>query len=160
MLLTSPVDESTIVLSKFLAAFVMCMLTWLPMLLLFVGLRINGNAPFDIRPLFSFGIALALTSAAGVSIGVLFSSLTKNQITAGVLTFVFMLGWTMVHILRNDIASLVKEKTAWTDVFQHVSYLDLWSDTLQGKLVPKFLLFPASLTIFSLFLSVKVLESR
>jgi ABC-2 type transport system permease protein len=160
VLLTSPVDETTIVLSKFLAAFIMSMLTWIPMLLLFVGLRINGNAPFDIRPMFSFGIALALTSAAGVSVGVLFSSLTKNQITAGVLTFVFMLGWTMIHILRDGLASLVKEKTAWTDVFLHVSYLDLWSETLQGKLVPRFLLFPASLTIFSLFLSVKVLESR
>jgi ABC-2 type transport system permease protein len=136
------------------------MLTWLPMLLLFVGLRINGNAPFDIRPLFSFGLALAVTSAAGVSVGVLFSSLTRNQITAGVLTFVFMLGWTMVHIVRDSLASLVKEKTIWTDIFLHVSYLDLWSETLQGKLVPKFLLFPSSLTIFCLFLSVKVLESR
>jgi ABC-type transport system involved in multi-copper enzyme maturation permease subunit len=160
VLLTSPVDETTIVMSKFFAAFIVCMLTWLPMLLLFVGLRINGNAPFDIRPLFSFGIALALTSAAGVGVGVLFSCLTKNQITAAVLTFVFMLAWTMVHILRDSIASLSKEKTIWTDIFLHVSYLDLWVETLQGKLVPRSVLFPSSLAIFSLFLSVKVLEAR
>jgi hypothetical protein len=138
----------------------MAMIMWAPMLLLFVGLRINGGQPFDIRPLFSFGIALALTAAAGVSVGVLFSSLTTNQITAGVLTFVFMLAWTMDHIFRDVISSLSKEKTAWTDFMLHVSYLDLWVDSLQGKLVPKFLLFPASLTIFCLFVSIKVLDAR
>ena len=72
----------------------------------------------------------------------------------------YSLGWTMAHILRGGIAALTKEKTIWTDILLHVSYLDLWTETLQGKLVPKFLLFPSSLTVFSLFLSVKVLEAR
>ena len=43
---------------------------------------------------------------------------------------------------------------------KHISYIDVWIDTLNGKLVPKFLLFPLSATIVCLFLSVKVLESR
>jgi len=42
----------------------------------------------------------------------------------------------------------------------HISYLDVWNTTLEGKLVPKFLLFHASLAVFWLFLTTKVLESR
>ena len=42
----------------------------------------------------------------------------------------------------------------------HVSYIDLWWETLRGKIVPQYLLFYLSLAALSLFLTVKVLESR
>jgi hypothetical protein len=42
----------------------------------------------------------------------------------------------------------------------HISYIDLWSSTLEGKITPRFFLFPLSMTAVCLFLTVKVLESR
>jgi hypothetical protein len=38
--------------------------------------------------------------------------------------------------------------------------LQLWDDSLRGMLMPRHLLFQASVAILALFLTVKVLESR
>ena len=48
----------------------------------------------------------------------------------------------------------------WHKVLTHVSYINLWFNTLEGKITPQLLLFPISMTIVFLFLTVKVLESR
>ncbi len=161
-LLTVPVEEGTVVLSKFFAAFIMFVITWLPFGFLMVSLRLEGGREFDYRPLFSFGVGLFLTGSAFISIGLFFSSLTSNQIIAGVMTFGAMLTLTLVlwakRILAND--QLLGPDSGWIAVMKHVSYIDVWIDSLDGKLVPKFLLFPVSTTVLCLFLSVKVLESR
>ena len=41
-----------------------------------------------------------------------------------------------------------------------MSYIDVWFDTLDGRLVPRQLIFFVSMTLVWLFLSVKVLEAR
>ena len=95
-----------IVVSKFFAAFIMFLVTWVPFALYMVSLRMEGGKPFDYRPLFSFGVGLFLTGSAFISIGLFFSSLTKNQIIAGVLTFGVMLFLTLLYfgycILSQD----------------------------------------------------------
>jgi ABC-2 type transport system permease protein len=160
--LTAPVDEGAIVTSKFLAAFVMYMLIWLPFALFLVALRIDSGKEFDIRPIFSFGIGLGLTGAAFVSMGLFFSSLTENQIVSGVLTFGAMLFLTLIFLAKRILSSpsLLGEDSAWISLMNHVSYIDIWIDTLRGKLVPKVLLFPTTMTVFFLFLTSKVLEMR
>ena len=42
----------------------------------------------------------------------------------------------------------------------HISYISLWANTLEGKITPRFMLFPTSMSVLFLFLTVKVLESR
>src|SRR5207249_5308535 len=59
VLLTAPVNEGSIVLSKFLATWLFFILTWLPSGLFLIALRYEVNQPFDYRPLLSFYIALA-----------------------------------------------------------------------------------------------------
>jgi hypothetical protein len=49
---------------------------------------------------------------------------------------------------------------AWATVLTHVSYLHLWLGALDGKIVPRFLLFFLSMTALFLFLTWQVLESR
>ncbi len=88
VLMTAPVNEISIVLGKFLAAWVFYMLTWLPWWLFLVGLRYFGGEEFDYRPVLSFSAALMVISAGLLSMGLFFSSLTNNQIIAAVLTFV------------------------------------------------------------------------
>jgi hypothetical protein len=55
---------------------------------------------------------------------------------------------------------LAAANSVWAVILKHVSYLDVWWESLDGKLVPKFLLFYASLAVFCLFLTSKVLEAR
>jgi ABC-2 type transport system permease protein len=162
-LLTAPVSESAVVLSKFFAAFIMFLITWLPVGFLMVSLRLEGGQPFDYRPLFSFAVGLLVTGSAFIGIGLFCSSLTRNQIIAGVLTFSAMLTLTLVYVALDFINSneqLRETEGGWVALLRHVSYIDTWFDTLNGRLVPKYLLFPASTTVLTLFLSVKVLESR
>lgn len=159
VLLTAPVDELTIVLSKFLAGFVMYLVVWAPFGLYLLALPLAGAPAFDYRPLISFFIGLCATGAAFVSMGLFFSSLSRNQIISGVLTFAGMLGLFIVAIIRERIFGQ-NPGGPWYQVLMHVSYLDVWNTNLEGKLVPKFLLFHVSFSIFWLFLTVKTLEFR
>src|SRR5262249_56560091 len=101
-------------------------------------------------------IGLSVTGAAFISMGLFFSSLTRNQIASGVMTFAGMLALTFVSLIPwwTDVGG------TWEPLLKRVSYLDLWTNTLEGKLIPTGLMFFASLTVLWLFLTVKWMESR
>jgi ABC-type transport system involved in multi-copper enzyme maturation permease subunit len=160
VLLTSPVTETAVVLSKFLAAMAVFLLTWLPLGWYLVFLRMDTGRPFDYRPLLSFFMMLAFTGAAFVSMGVFFSSITRNQIVSGVLTLVGMVGATGVLMAQGLVSEDVTGTNPWTTVLKHVSYLDAWYETLGGALQPTYMIFFGSLTVLWLFLAVKALEAR
>jgi ABC-type transport system involved in multi-copper enzyme maturation permease subunit len=156
MLLTSPVNESSIVLSKFLACWIFWMISWLPYFLFLVGLRVVGGEEFDYRPLLSFGLALAATGGGFMAMGLFFSSITKNQIIAAVLTFVGM----MVHLSLFMFQGVFDPGSIWREIFTYASFFDLWRTYLQGNFAPRYLIFHVSAMVFFLFLTVKVLEAR
>lgn len=155
VLLTAPVDEGAVVLAKFLATWLMFLFLWIPFLLFLAALRVDGGQPFDYRPLFSFFIGLGITGAGFVGMGMFLSSLTRNQIVSVVLSLVGMLLLTTAYFVQRLLQGSV-----WINVAQHMSYINVWFDTMDGKLVPVRLLFFGSMTIFWLFLSVKVLEAQ
>ena len=159
VLLTAPVSETTVVLGKFLAAFVMFLTVWVPFGLFLAALRLGGAAPFDYRPLLAFLVALCVTGAGLVSMGLFFSALTRNQIASGVLTFVGMFALLFAHIAKGQFFR-DEPNSLWVPVLTHVSYLDAWSTALEGKVEPNLLLFYLSMTVFFLFGTVKLLESR
>jgi ABC-2 type transport system permease protein len=160
VLMTVPVDEVSVALSKFLAAFLMFLLMWVPFGLFLVYLRIDGGTAFDYRPVLSFAAALLVTGAGFVSMGVFFSSLTRNQIASFLLTAVGMIFLTLVSVFHFNLRRSEGDPSAWMVVLRHASYLDIWLISLQGKLVLRNLLFFGSLTVLWLFLTVKVLEAR
>jgi ABC-type transport system involved in multi-copper enzyme maturation permease subunit len=167
VLMTAPVDETVVVLSKFLATLIMYLVMWLPFGLFLLALRIGGGQDFDYRPLLSFSIALLITGAAFISMGVFFSALTRNQVVSGVLTFSGMLALTLVILFKFVLGQSSRDpmdpgtgSSVWSVVLDHISYIDLWNNSINGKLQMRFLLFPISMTIYFLFLSVKVLEGR
>jgi ABC-type transport system involved in multi-copper enzyme maturation permease subunit len=162
VLLTAPVDEVAVVMSKFLAGMGMYLAVWVPFFLLLVGLWVGGK-PFDVYPLMAFGFGLVVTGAGFVSMGLFCSSLTRNQVASGVLSFAGMLALTMVYIFKNYLERSLsggESSSFWAGFFSHISYLDYWQAAIEGKLQPIPLVFFASMTVFFLFLSVKVLESR
>jgi ABC-type transport system involved in multi-copper enzyme maturation permease subunit len=166
VLFTAPVTETVVVLSKFLATFIFFMLAWVPTGLYLIALRVEGGQPFEYRPLLSFFIALACSGAGFVAMGLFFSSLTRNQIAAAILTFVGMLALTSLFFgLRFLEAQRMQtpgsDTTAsWIAIFDLTSYVSLWITSMEGKLAPRQLVFHVSAAIFWLFLTVKVLESR
>jgi ABC-type transport system involved in multi-copper enzyme maturation permease subunit len=161
VMLTAPVNEWSVVLSKFLAAWRFFMLVWYAWGLYLVALRIEGGEEFDYRPLLSFAIALAITGAQFVSMGLFFSAVTRNQIAAAILTLMGMLLQVGVYILKFVVGrGAMGGSSAWATVATYVSFLDLWLESARGNVVPRMYLFHLSATVFWLFLTVKVLEAR
>jgi len=159
VLLTAPVDELTIVMAKFWAALGMFMFVWLPWALLLVGLRIIGGKPFDYHSLFVFLLTLTVTGAGFVSMGMFFSSLTRNQIVSAVLTFAGMLALTMVFFVARRLQTATPPNI-WADRLMHISFVQMWIDSFRGFWIPRRVVFWITFAIFWLFVTVKVLESR
>ncbi len=156
VMLTAPVDEVHVVLSKYFAALLLFLTMWLPLGLYMIALRVGGGKPFDYLPLMSFFIALVFTGANFIAMGLFFSSLTRNQIVSAVLTFAGMLIMTSVFFfMRGSNTDQVSQT-----VLEHISYVSLWLNAAEGRLVPRYLLFHASMAILWLFATVKVLEAR
>jgi ABC-2 type transport system permease protein len=103
-------------------------------------------------------VALFSTGAGFISMGLFFSSITKNQIIAAVFTFVGMIFHLVTH-LTQYYTRLAPESTL-AEILKYVSTFDLWRIALGGILAPRYLIFHLSLTIFFLFVTVKVLEAR
>jgi len=160
VLLTAPVKESTVVLSKFAAALIFFLLAWLPWGLYLVAMRVETGTAFDTRPLDSFFYALVASGAGFLAMGVFFSSLTRNQIAAAVLTGAGMLLMFGLFFAWRQASRDWGQTDTRTLLLAQVSFLNLWIDSLSGKLIPKNLLFHLSAAVFWLFLTVKVLEAR
>jgi ABC-2 type transport system permease protein len=156
MTFTAPVGETVVVLSKFLAALILFLAVWVPWGLYLVGLRVYGGTAFDYRPVVGFSVALLFSGAAFVSMGLFFSSLTKNQLVAAVFTFVFMFAVFLIYFVKQ----FLPEDSALQPILSHASFVELWDNALRGKLAPRDLVLYLSATVFWLFLTVKVLGVR
>ena len=160
VLLTAPVNEWPIVLSKFLATWIFFLITWLPAGLFLIALRLEVVSPFDYRPLLSFYVAsrprgwrlLAWAS-------VLLDADEEPDRRRG------------AHV-RGDAALLpllpdsARTRSHWD--CRHSSRppwagcrsSTMWIESLAGRFRCATCLLFASLGLFWLFLSVKVLETR
>lgn len=155
MLLTAPVSETSVVLSKFIACWLMYMVSFIPAGLYLIALRVEGG-PFDYRPLLSYYLAVAACGVAFVGMGLFFSSITSNQIIAASLTFVGMLFYLLTFFFRDT-----KEIGRGLQLLiTRFDFLKLWGDALSGTLPVTNAISYASLGVFWLFLTVKVLEAR
>ncbi|MFN4258667.1 MAG: ABC transporter permease [Gemmataceae bacterium] len=159
VMLTAPITETQIVLSKFFAVLFFFLFAWLPWGLYLIAFRVEAGHGFEYRPLLTFFIALSVSGAGFLSMGLFFSSLTRNQIAAAVLTFVGMLLLIGILLIRG----LVEFKfpgSVWVPILTHVSYWDFWNTAMQGLFAPRYIVFHLSATVFWLYLTVKVLEAR
>jgi len=156
MLLTAPVNEWHVVLSKFFAGLRIFMLCWYTWGIFFIGMRVEGGQDFDYRPIITFLVALLCMGSGFVAMGLFFSSVTKHQVLAAVFTFVVMFGLTISFILVLNFPDL----TSLSTVVSYISYVDLWISSARGTITPRLLVLNLSLAAFWLYLSTKVLEAR
>jgi len=155
VLLTAPVQEWVVVLSKFFSCWLFFLLCWIPVGLFLLALALVGPV-FDYRPVLSFYLTLACTGAGFIAMGTFFSSLTKNQIIAAVLTGAVMFFYLLTIIVR--IVPFLGEGVK--AALSKLSFLTLWQSSLNGELAVQTILVHLSLAVFWLFLTVKVLEIR
>ena len=156
VLLTSPVSETPIVLSKFLATWLFFMISWLPAGLFLVALRMEAGQPFDYRPLLSFYLCWQRPARCSSRWGCS-SRRSANQIVSAVLTFAVMLLLLLCHWVREETTGFGETGRRF---LARLSYVDLWFESLNGQLPIRDVLVWASAAVFGIFLSIKVLETR
>ncbi len=159
VLLTAPVNEAVVVVSKFLGTLFFFLICWLPVGLFLIALRVEGDQPFDYRPLLGFYVGLAAQGGMFIAMGLFFSSLTKNQIVAAVLTFVVLESLLFFTLLRENPLVLALPDAVLA-VVGRLSIYHMWVESLSGQLPIRDVLLAITLTVFGLFLTVKVLEIR
>ena len=156
VLLTAPVNDWAVVLSKFAAAVVFFMLCWLPSAAYLLALRYVGGTPFDYRPLLSYYLAMLACGCSFVGFGVFVSGLTRNQIIAAVVTFAGLFAM-LLTAMRERFHGLPE---GLKNALGKVDYFSLWQQALSGQLPVSEVCVHLSLGVFWLFLTVKVLEAR
>jgi ABC-2 type transport system permease protein len=157
-LLTVPVTEAEITVAKWLAGFVMYLALLMPFAFYLPFLYHTGKYAFDVGPLISLGIGLATLGMMFVAIGLFFSALTRNQIVAAVGTFVVLFMVVLLTLLVYKDAA--DRQTGWAEAFRFLSVIYQVHQFGTGQLDLRFLALHLSVTVFMLFLTVKILEIR
>jgi ABC-2 type transport system permease protein len=152
LLLTSPVSDVQIILAKFLGAFalyvVMLVVTLLDILLLFH----YGNPEW--RPVATGYLGMLLLGGCFIAVGLLISSLTRNQIIAGVITFVvFLMLWVM-NWMTDFTSSTVGSLLNYVSITSHLN------DFARGIIDTKHVIYYLSFITFGLFLTYKAVDSE
>ena len=157
-LLTVPVTEAEVVVSKWLGGVVMYGVLLLPFLIYLPFLYFQGRFRFDIGPVVSLLIGLGTVGMMFVSVGLFFSALTKNQIVAAIWTFVVL--FLEIALTLLVFAYAAERQAPWAEAVRFVAVLHQVNGFGSGKLDLRFVTFHLSVTAFMLYLTVKVLESR
>ena len=152
LLLTSPLTDLQIVMGKFLGGLVlygaMLAVTLVHMAILFA----YGNPEW--RPIATAYLGLILMGACFLSLGLFVSSLTRNQIIAGMVTFaVFLMFWVI-----NWIATFMGPTSQ--AVLNYLSITEHLNDFARGVIDTKHLVYYLSFIAFSLFLTVRAVDSE
>lgn len=157
MLLTAPVREWEIVLSKFFATLTFYALLWIsiPVNLGFLQcFSLSHNLLTWGTSLLPMGMILLL-GCLYVSIGLFTSAMTKNQILAAIFCFAII----FIHLCLNFVA-YTSEGGDWRSGLQYISALEHMDTACHGILDTRPIVFYLSGTAFFLFLTQRVLEGR
>jgi len=150
LLLTSPLSNLQLIIGKFGAALALYGVMVLLAIIYPLVLMIYGQP--EIMPTLMGYIGLLLLGAATVSMGVLISSLTENQIIAAVGTFaVMMLFWVIGWVGTGG--TLFSEVASYLSIIQHMD------DFTRGIFDTTHLVYYASFLFLALFLTYQSIES-
>jgi ABC-2 type transport system permease protein len=152
LLLTSPLTDFQIIMGKFIGAFTLYAAMLAVTLIHIAILFIYGNPEW--KPIASGYLGLLLLGGSFISVGLLVSSLTRNQIIAGMITFgVFLLLWVIDWIGSFGGPTLEK-------VVGYLSITGHFDDFAKGVVDTAHLVYYLSFITFGLFLTAKAVDSE
>jgi len=152
VLMSAPVSDWQIVLSKFLGAWLSYCALWTATLLYFVVLQ--QYARLEWPPILTGYLGTCLMGAVLVSVGVLASSLTRNQVIAAMLSFVFILMFFSIGFLDFLITDPSSSR-----MLEHLSLLNHQRNFAKGVVDTRPLVAYGSVIAISLFLTIRAVAS-
>jgi ABC-2 type transport system permease protein len=151
-LMTSPIGLNEIVAGKFVSAF----LIFLGLLGLtsLIPLTLSLFSDFDWYPVLTGYLGLALLGGLFLSVGVLASALTENQIVAAFVSF----GLLLFLWLLAGLGSLLGD-TAAGQVVSYISFMEHYDHLVRGLIDTKDLVYFGSALVLILILAHRVVDS-
>jgi ABC-2 type transport system permease protein len=158
-LMTTPVTDLEVVLSKFTAALVFYVLMWLPLAgcVLIVRHYTNDTSPFDFGVVGSTYLGIILLGALCISLGCCASAMTRSQMTAAIVSLafggsLFLIGW---------LARQAPSGETWHgNILSCLDFFGQMHDFSRGVVDTRPVVLFGSFTLFFLFLTLRIVESR
>jgi ABC-2 type transport system permease protein len=160
-LMTAPLRDWQVVLSKYIACYAFYVVLWLPTLV-YLPVLLDWNwhthqAGIDPRPVWASYLGVALAGAMFLALGLLVSSLARSQMVAALVSLFLSLLFIVVGIWRPEMdpGSLLYRVLFFFSVPLH-----FYRDFSRGIVDSRHVILYASIALFCLFLTVRSLESR
>ena len=158
-LMTTPVNDLEVVAAKFSAALVFYLVMWLPLLacLFFVGRFTRQPGALDLGTVGGTYLGVFLLGALFLSLGCFASAISRTQMTAAIISFV--LGMSLFSL--GFLAERIPVTAQWqTNVVSYFGLFGQMRDFARGVVDTRAVVFHLTLTLFFLFLTLRVVESR
>ena len=152
LLLTAPLTDFQIIVGKFLGAmglFAAMMAVTLP----HVAILFAYGHP-EWKPIVTGYLGLLLFGGCFISLGLFISSLTKNQIVAGMVTFAAFLFLWVITWVGSSWGPTGEKLTNYLSIIDHLD------DFLKGVVDTTHLVYYLSFITFGLFLTTKALDTE
>ena len=151
-LLTAPVTPSAVVVGKFAAVLTTYVAMWAPTLLYVIVLRHTGSV--DWHTVAASYLGLFGIGAAYLALGTLMSSMSKSQLIALLLAIFAEFGLFVL-----GVGEYVFEPGLMRDLCAHVSMASQMDEMSRGLIDLRRLVFDGSVTLASLFVTTRVVDS-
>jgi len=152
LLFTFPISDWDAILGKYFAA--LSVLAVMLALTLPCPLILTRYASLEWGPILSSYLGLLLLGMAFTALGLFFSSLSENQIVAGILTF----GFSLLFLIIGWLTPFVS--TTMAAVLTQMSILEHFDAFAKGVLDTNDVVYYVTFSVFFLFLCSRVLESN
>ena len=152
LLLTSPVRDWEVVVGKYLSSLVLYAIPVVVTMIYIVILK-RYSSP-DLGPMLGGFLGIFLLGAAFLAVGMLATALTQNQVVAALISIAVLLALWLI----NAFASAVQAPLS--SVLQYLSIISHYSEFYSGVIDTRHVVYYLSVIVVSLFLSVRVLETR
>jgi len=155
MLMTAPVTELQVIFAKYISSLAFYIFLWSPSLVYIIIIKRYGAIP-DNGVIVASYLGIFLLGSTFISLGVLTSTLSGNQIVAAITALILNLMIFFIPLL-----SLVVQWEGMRRVLNELWILNHFKGSFTKGVIDSFhLVFYGSLTVFFLFLAVRSLEAR
>ncbi len=153
-LLTAPIAEASIVAGKYLGCLGFYVALWIPTGVYVLLLRAYSPAGVDAGPVAAGYLGTLVVSSSALALGLFFSTITRNQILAAVLSFVTL----SMLLLVGPLGRLV----AWPPAAAIFRYIDLFAcmeDFGRGIVDSRRFVYHLSIVAVALFAATRALAA-
>ena len=151
LLTTSPITDVQVIIGKWLSAVIMYAFMLLSTVLDILFLFRYGNP--DWKPLAIGYLGLLLQAGGLIAIGTFISTLTRNQIIAGAVTFgVCLMLWVLDWVSQYENAT-------WAQVLSYMCVITHFDSFAKGVLDTKDAIFDVTVIFLGLFFTARSMES-